>query len=201
MLKILLLSMLLSAPVRVEAPTREELLADPPTLLEIHQVESALAACKRKPKATDVDLFGMLALLRLEPLIGVPGHKRGILLSAWCWEASFRSEKIRGDYREGVPTSFGPFQMQQWWLGYCGFKSVKELDNVLTAASCYWKKVLETANKSSCKDPLAWGQAMIANPRKYRGLGCKAQSHHWRQYALWDFPLRLESEHDSATSN
>lgn len=180
-----------AAEVHASETLLARLLADPPTELERLQIATAIAECRRKPSVEQVDLSMMLALLRWEEEIGVPDRIRGIMLSTWCWEASYQSKKVRGDYRDGKPTSFGPFQMQPWFTSFCGVK-LSDLDDVLLAARCYWEKVEDAAGKTSCYDPIMWGQAMTANPRKYRPQGCEARSWHWREYIRWNFPLSLE---------
>lgn len=173
------------------------LMSDAPTELERLQVATAIEKCRRKPRVDQVDVELMVALLRWEPEIGVPDRMRGILLSSWCWEASFQHKGVRGDFRNGKPTSFGPFQMQLWFTSFCNMKP-KDLDDIFSAAECYWSKVEDAAGKTQCYDPIKWGQAMTANPRKYRHLGCKAASAHWREYKRWNMPLTLEEEDDTA---
>lgn len=194
-MKEFLLAILTALSSTPEEDTRlSSLLSDPPSELERLQIDTAIAECRRKVRHDQVNVTMMLALLRWEHQIGVPERLRGILLSSWCWEASFQLNKVRGDFRNGSPTSFGPFQMQLWFTKFCGIRP-SDLDDLLTAAECYWSKVEEAAGKTNCEDPIMWGQAMTANPRKYRSKGCKAASWHWREYQRWDFPLTLEEEH------
>lgn len=169
-----------------------DLLRDWPTDLERTQVDHAVSWCKRKPRHDQADIVGMLLLLRLEPWLGVPAELRGFTLASWCWEGALLPGPIRGDYRRGKATAFGPFQMRKWWAKWCGY-GLHALDDPYLAALCYWKRVQKVAKRSQCPVPLRWAQAMVANPRRYKRLGCNAESRHWTEYVRWQFPLKQES--------
>lgn len=161
------------------------LLYDETTLEERLMVETQLAQCSRTVWRT-ADPWMVLALLRYEEQLEVPSEARGILGAVWCWEGAMYSdpERLRGDYRNGAPTSFGPFQMQTWMLERCRMP-LAAADDLFSAASCYWRRAAELERDGACPGNWARAEAMTANGMKYRHAGCSAKSLHWKELERW----------------
>lgn len=149
-------------------------------------VDRQITMCSRSVTRT-ADPWMVLALYRYEETLGVPEEARGILGAVWCWEGAMYtdSERLRGDWVDGSPTSFGPFQMQRWMLARCDM-DMAAADELWPAASCYWRRVVELEQDGKCPGNWARAQAMTANGMKYKHHGCKAQSLHWKELQRWN---------------
>ncbi len=161
------------------------ILFDEPSVAERILIERQLTLCKRDVWRT-ADPWLALALLRYEETLGVPAGARGILGAVWCWEGAMYSdpERLRGDWRNGSPTSFGPFQMQTWMFERCRMP-LSAADDLFSAASCYWRRVAELEADGKCPGNWARAEAMTANGRKYQSQGCRARSLHWKELERW----------------
>lgn len=161
-----------------EAPSEEERIV----------VERAISKCERDVQ-TVADPWKVLALHRLEKDLGVPKEVESLLIATWCWEGAMRSDKpIRGDFHGGMAHSFGPFQMQAWFWGWCNLPTAPIVyDDLTIAATCYWSRVQEVASRMDCPAKDVWpaAEAMAANGMKYKHYGCKARSKHWKELEAW----------------
>lgn len=169
---------------------REMLLAEHPTPDEVTLIATAIAKCKRQAWRV-ADPVAMLALLRHEVEMGVPDEARGITLATWCIEGALRSQAstggpLRGDPRSGVAMAWGPFQLWPWQREWCGL-SDGEADDLLVAASCYWRRVSERRSVRALECAESWrvGEALAANGPRYLPMGCGAESGHWRELRRW----------------
>jgi hypothetical protein len=161
-----------------EAPSEEERVV----------VERAISKCERDVRAV-ADPWKVLALHRLEKELGVPKEVESLLIATWCWEGAMRSDKpIRGDFNGGRAHSFGPFQMQAWFWDWCNLPTAPVVyDDLTVAATCYWSRVRDVAERMDCpaKDRWPAAEAMAANGMKYKHYGCKARSKHWKELESW----------------
>lgn len=172
-------------------PTRlGVILYEPVTRTERELVVRAIDGCRQTNRDV-ADPWLALALARIEADAGAPP---GMLLAAWCREASMmtrgRSQRrIAGDIADGMATSFGPFQMQGWWLRWCGWSSDRR-DDLLDAGTCYLARVhsLLPSAESECGSGAAWrvAEALAANHPKYAPRGCAAESQHWEILESWE---------------
>ncbi len=169
---------------------REMLLAEPPTPDEVTLIATAIGQCKRQAWRV-ADPVAMLALLRHEVEMGVPDEARGITLATWCIEGALRAKAstggpLRGDPRGGVAMAWGPFQLWPWQRAWCGLDE-HEADDLLVAASCYWRRVSErrSVRALDCAESWRVGEALAANGPRYLPMGCAAESGHWRELRRW----------------
>ena len=157
---------------------------------------------KGKPLQDPPDPWKLLALLRYEADLGVPPPARGILLAAWCWEASYRNAPRAGD----IGASHGPFQMQDWMWAWCGHSTWTY--DPLVAANCYWSRVDRYLGDGRCPGNWVRAEAMTANGKRYGAVArgqaqafarypekaakayCAVKSRHAEEYFRW---LRLAS--------
>ena len=162
------------------------LVAEPPTDTERTAVYKAVADCDWRTSSELVDHWHVLALLRLEPALGIPATERGLLPAVWCIEASMRTEMrggglIRGDYRAGRGyLSQGPFQITDRIAEVCG--GDEERHNIIWAARCWVANIHRVLPKSKARCPKrAWvvAEAMVSNPRTYQWR-CNASSKHYQ---------------------
>lgn len=177
------------APVVAPPPTPFGLLIlDPATEQERRQVETAITGCAwADPRIADP--FVALALLRLEQEADAPF---GLLLSVWCRESSMRTQtrlgkRIRGDWHDGAPDSFGPFQLQRPFIAACG-GDTDRADDPVWAANCYLSRVLLRLPGVDCPDTWRVAEARVANAPKYLPRGCRAESEHWKIRKEWRWP-------------
>jgi len=177
----------------------EVLTLEPPTEEERIAVYEAIERCSFRTKAKLVDPWQVLALVRLEPALGIPEEGRGILPAAWCIEASMMTATrsggpILGDYRAGRGyISQGPFQIQVWMRDWCGNtpdakRGIPDMrHDFLWAARCWTARTHAMYAKAQTRPALKrcparqWvvAEAMVANPRKY-GWECKYASKHYQ---------------------
>lgn len=153
--------------IRVTPPTHlGVLLQDPATEAERVEVATQIMKCKRSVTRV-ADPFMVLAMLRLETELGIPDEARGLLGSAWCWEAAMRTKPRAGD--EGH--SLGPFQMQAWLWGRCGLPMRDDVVYDLpVAARCYWSLVTHFLDDGKCPGNVRRAEAMAANGMKYNQI-------------------------------
>lgn len=161
------------------------LLVQEPAIPEEHLlVQSVDAVCKHS--GAHVDPFDVLALLRLEEVLGVSKWRRGLLPGVFCIEAGLRKVNrkggpILGDFRDGVPMAWGPFQLWPTTRAACRGSDEAAFD-LVWAARCWIARVESSLPKASrlCDtDPWMVAEAAVSNVRKY-GWRCKEHSAHWR---------------------
>jgi hypothetical protein len=170
------------------------LLEAPPTPQESREVARQIARCLRSVGAV-ADPWKVLALWRLEAVLGVPHEARGILGATWCVEGAMRDEApaggpIRGDLLDGEPLAYGPLQGHWWLWEWCGLRT-SAADDLLVAARCYWARVEDRHARLAgrCgKDGWRVAEALTANGPKYQLYGCEAESAHWRELMTWRAP-------------
>ena len=88
---------------------------EPPSYDERMMIEHAMSDCNRVRVTPDP--FLLLDLLRMEGLLGVPWHHRGMILAAACKESGF-NPNAEGDHRfskTNTPKAIGIVQMWPWW--------------------------------------------------------------------------------------
>jgi len=161
----------------IELPSPEERIA----------VDTAITRCAFRTPYELVDPWRVLALLRLEDILDVPPDHRGLLPAVWCIEASMRTEAvggglIRGDYREGKGhLSHGPFQLSTSLRNACnGAPGLRH--DLIAAARCWVANVYRVLPKAAATCPSSsWvhAEALVSNPRSYRGQ-CRLASKHYR---------------------
>jgi hypothetical protein len=147
-----------------------------PTQAERELVERQVAACSRRP-GRRADVWGLLALWRLEAQLGVPEEARGLLGATYCVEAGAMRGERRGDWRDGVARAHGPLQLWPWAYRACGLVDGAR-DDLEAAARCYWSRV--EARVGACAGSWRVAEAMVANAPRYASWGCRAESAHWR---------------------
>ncbi len=170
------------------------LLAEPPSVAESEEVTLQITRCLRSVGAV-ADPWNVLALVRLEKVLGVPEDARGILGAVWCVEGAMRDEAptggpIRGDLLDGEAQAYGPFQGHYWLWEWCGLHTAAA-DDLLLAARCYWARVEDryVTVKGQCgSDDWRVAEALTANGPRYQLYGCKAESQHWRELKTWRSP-------------
>lgn len=171
------------------------LLEDPPTEEERREIYTQIAACQHNT-VRSADPWLVLALWRLEGILGVPDEARGILGATWCIESAFRSDTrsgspIRGDFRQGHAYAHGPFQLWPWFRTWCGL-SDGGADDLLAAATCYWARIQDRyevrVRDLRCKEPWKVAEAFTANGPRYVSEGCRAESKHWKEMKQWRKP-------------
>ena len=154
-----------------------------PTMVERVAVERQVVTCSRQP-GRKADVWGLLALYRLEEQLGVPEEARGILGAIYCVEAGAMAGERRGDWRDGVARAHGPMQLHSWAYRLCGLTDGAR-DDLEASARCYWSRVAlrhaEMAQGNGpCKPSWSVAEALVANAPRYAALGCAAKSAHWR---------------------
>lgn len=158
------------------------LLMEPASREEYAFIAAAQEVCRRW-RGASADPFMLLALHRMEGDLGAPS---GLLVGAWCVEASFRSESSSGGPIMGDGGfAFGPLQLHRnIWEADCGGDEADPHD-LLWSAGCYWYRVtvaMEKARKvTRCreKDVAGVAEAAVANVGRYR-WDCSLRSAHWR---------------------
>lgn len=165
------------------------LLAGDATEAERRVVVTAIDGCRQTNRKV-ADPWLVLAVHRIEQAAGAPS---GLLLAAWCREASMRTvgavtkKVIAGDIRDGRPTSIGPFQMQGWFSKWCGGHDLR--GELLWSAHCYLSRILHflPSVTAECGEEAAWrvAEAYTANAPKYMPRGCRARSQHWDILETW----------------
>lgn len=140
------------------------------------EVERQVASCSRQP-GRKADVWGLLALYRLEEQLGVPDEARGILGAIYCVEAGAMAGERRGDWRDGVARAHGPFQLHGWAYQACGLTRGGR-DDLEASARCYWSRV--EARVGTCGASYRVAEALVANAPRYSSWGCSAESAHWR---------------------
>ena len=151
---------------------------EPATYEERAAIVEALDACPGE--GPDVDLFGLLGLIRLERELGVDAYRPRLLVATWCIEASMRHGPLFGDHRKGKAMALGPFQL---WAGHrraCGL-SDRDAHDLEAAARCYAARVQRVLPRAASKCPRAperTAEAAVANIARYR-WSCSAASKHW----------------------
>lgn len=181
------------APLPEEAPAPSLLTS----LLEEPATEAERAIVMRAEQcfhgSAGFDPFLVLALTRYEVDLGVPAEFRGALAAAWCYESALRTQgrdggPLRGDWHNGVARAFGPYQLWPWQRAWCGFRD-GDADSLLTAAGCYWARVVDRrevrALKWGCEHSWRVGEALAANGVRYLPWGCSAKSGHWAEWERW----------------
>ena len=181
------------APLPEEAPAPSLLTS----LLEEPATEAERAIVMRAEQcfhgSAGFDPFLVLALTRYEVDLGVPADMRGMLSAAWCFESALRSKgrdggPLRGDWKNGVARAWGPFQLWEWHRSWCGLGD-GDADSLLTAAGCYWARVVDRrqvrALKWGCEHSWRVGEALAANGKRYLPWGCAARSEHWLEWLRW----------------
>jgi hypothetical protein len=162
-----------------------QLMQEPPSLVERAAVDALRSACRHD--GAHVDPWHVLALHRLEEVLGVDEWRPGLLGAVWCVEAGLRTESrkggpIRGDYREGVAMAHGPLQLWPGTIAACR-GSNGAADDIVWSARCWVARVEATIPKASraCPDGDWYGvaEAAVSNVRKYQWR-CDARSEHWR---------------------
>ncbi len=152
--------------------------------VERKAVERQIAACSRKP-GRHADVWGLLALLRLEEQFGVPAEAHGILGAIVCIESAARQGVHRGDWRDGVARAHGPLQLHGWAEPVCGLR-VGGRDDLEAGARCYWSRVeARAATVAHCADRWRVAEALVANAPRYSRWRCRAASAHWREMEAW----------------
>jgi hypothetical protein len=152
---------------------------EPATYEERAAIVQMLEACPGE--GPDVDLFGLLGLIRLERELGVEAYRPGLLAATWCIEASMRHGPLFGDRRGGKPMALGPFQL---WPGHrkaCGLTD-SDAQDLEASARCYAARVLRVLPRAASKCPDAperTAEAAVANVARYR-WSCVASSKHWQ---------------------
>lgn len=181
-------------------PSVEDLAATPPSPEEQETVHAQLAACSRgyggAPSASEE---AVLALIRLETMLGVPRQARGLLSAVWCWETAFSTRPPVGDQGR----SHGPMQMMGWLWAWCGhpigWRDGRVLParrlhaithNVTIAASCFWRRVEHYLADNACNRNVWRAEAMTAHAPKYAPAGCGARSLHAEELSRWPAPAR-----------
>lgn len=139
-------------------------------------IERQVAACSRQP-GRKADVWGLLALYRLEEQLGVPEEARGILGAIYCVEAGAMAGEQRGDWRDGVARAHGPMQLHEPFVRLCGLTRGGR-DDLEASARCYWSRV--EARVGACGASYRVAEAMVANAPRYSSWGCAAESAHWR---------------------
>jgi hypothetical protein len=170
------------------------LLEETPTVAESQEVSLQITRCLRSVGAV-ADPFKVLALLRLERVLGVPEVARGILGAVWCVEGAMRDEAakggpIRGDLIDGEAQAYGPFQGHYWLWEWCGMRTAAA-DDLILAARCYWARVEDryaTIRGKCGHEDWRVAEALTANGPRYQHYGCKAESQHWRELRTWRSP-------------
>jgi hypothetical protein len=166
-----------------------ELMREPPSWVERVAVDAMRSACHHDGPHTDV--FALLALHRLEGILGVDEWRPGLLGAVWCVEGGFRlttraGEPIRGDYRDGVPMAHGPMQLWPVTVSACRGRE-GAADDIVWSARCWVARVLATLPKAArmCPDADAYAvaEAAVSNVRKY-AWRCDATSEHWRMASV-----------------
>jgi hypothetical protein len=167
------------------------LLHDLPTQDEREVVVTAIDGCQQTNRRV-ADPWLALALLRLEADAGAPA---GMLLAAWCREASMRTVSastggpIHGDVLDGVARAVGPMQMHGWWVRWCGWDRDRRAD-LLDSATCYLRRIVDQLDEAESEcgaGDAAWrvAEALAANAPRYASHGCDARSEHWRILESW----------------
>jgi hypothetical protein len=184
----------LAGPPRVRPPiTLDEILLYPETPEEETVVSFQLAACVRGSSPSASRRL-VLALWRLEGILGVPREARGLLGAVWCWETGFSTEPPVGDNGR----SHGPFQMMGWFWNWCGHpigrpdgtylppKALRRTTHdIVLAASCYWARVKHYLDDGLCPGNVWRAEAMAAHGPKYKSKGCAAESLHSLELTRW----------------
>lgn len=170
-----------------ETPSRlGALLYEEPTQAERALVETAIDGCAWTNRAV-ADPWLALALVRIEADAGAPP---GLLLAAWCREASMRTQAvkggpIRGDWHDGIADAVGPMQLHAWFRAWCGGSSVEAAD-LIWSATCYLSRILDQIHlAAACPEPWRAAEAWVANSPRYMPLGCRARSKHWETLEGW----------------
>ena len=143
-------------------------------------IERQVSACSRQP-GRKADVWGLLALYRLEEQLGVPEEARGILGAIYCVEAGAMAGERRGDWKDGVARAHGPMQLWPSIRHWCGL-DVRGADDLEGAAHCYWSRVVDRREVRALDCAESWrvGEALAANGPRYLAWGCSARSDHWR---------------------
>lgn len=185
---------------RAEEPSHYDVLVyDPPTEEEYREVEAAIAMCGKKTHHTIVDPHKVLALIRLEGVMGIPKELRGIFNAIWCIESSMRSEaKNGGPILGDGGTSFGPMQMKKGMVETCINRHGLYADDpkaaphdLIWAASCWAMRIHTAYQKAKVQCPnRPWpvAEAVISNYARYsiikpngsRAYDCSASSKHYK---------------------
>lgn len=160
------------------------LVAEPPSLEERLVVSALREACPHD--GPHVDPWAVLALVRLERVLGVDEWRPGLLAGVWCVEAGFRvetstGERILGDYRDGRPMAEGPMQLWPVTRSWCGGTRAAPHD-LVWSARCWVARVeavLAKARRKCPRHPWRTAEAAVSNVRKY-GWDCRRGSRHWR---------------------
>lgn len=177
------------AAPETHAPPRRlgVLLLDPVTDAERALVVRAIDGCQQTTRAV-ADPWLVLALARIEADAGAPP---GMLLAAWCREASMRTVGARtggpilGDWLDGVARAVGPYQLHAWFRAWCGGGPEQAAD-LIWSAECYLSRVLDTLPLTAeCPNPWRVAEAWTANSPKYIPRGCAAKSQHWEILESW----------------
>lgn len=170
-------------------PTRlGVLLYEPVTQAERELVVRAIDGCRQTNRAV-ADPWLALALARIEADAGAPP---GLLLAAWCREASMRTVgartggPIHGDWLDGVPRAVGPFQLHGWFRAWCG-GGPDEAAELIWSANCYLSRIIATLPRTAECGVGQWraAEAWTANSPRYIPRGCSAESQHWQILESW----------------
>lgn len=171
------------------APTRlGVLLYEPASQVERELVVRAIDGCTQTTRAV-ADPWLALALARIEADAGAPP---GLLLAAWCREASMRTVgartggPIHGDWLDGVPRAIGPMQLHGWFRAWCG-GGPDEAAELIWSANCYLSRIIATLPRAAECGVNQWraAEAWTANSPRYIPLGCAAESQHWQILESW----------------
>lgn len=161
------------------------LTTEPPTLEERMTIAQLRAACRHD--GPHVDPLDLLALIRLEEVLGVDQWRPGLLPSVYCVEAGWRSEasrggRILGDYRDGRAMAHGPMQLWPTHRRACA-GTVDAAHDLVWSARCWVARVEAVVVKARrhCPSGDVWmvAEAAVSNVRKYR-WSCHLGSRHWR---------------------
>lgn len=163
------------------------LVAEPATFEEREMISKLREACRHD--RADAPVESLLALLRLEEVLGVDKWRPGLLAGVWCVEAGWRGApsgemegQIWGDMRNGIPQAWGPLQLWPVHRNACSGTQDAPHD-LIWAARCWVTRVESVRAKAlaRCPEADAWGvaEAAVSNHRKYRWR-CKSRSKHWK---------------------
>ena len=159
---------------------------DQPSIEECMTIDQLRSACRHD--GPHVDPFDLLALIRLEEVLGVDQWRPGLLPSVYCVEAGWRSEaerggRILGDYREGRAMAHGPMQLWPTSVAACR-GTVDAPHDLVWSARCWVARVEAVVGKARRRcgakaDVWMVAEAAVSNVRKYR-WDCRRGSRHWR---------------------
>lgn len=164
----------------------QALTLEPPSIVERMTIAAVRSACAHD--GPHVDPLDLLALIRLEEVLGVDQWRPGLLTGVFCVEAGFRVEtrtggRILGDWRDGRPMAQGP--MQLWPVSRIACRGTVDAPHDLVwSARCWVARVEAVVDKARrrCGDKAdVWmvAEAAVSNVRKYR-WDCRRGSRHWR---------------------